>query len=486
MIWNSIPIMTAIDLLIIAVAIFGIWRFRLFIRRKRPSASGISSWLIPLGLVIFCLFYFADLVSMYAVPASMSGDIMGSLHRNLAWLVVLSGVVTISFGFVRLLTQLQEGEARVRRLVDSNIIGIFIWSSDGWIIDANEAFLRIVGYDARDLVSRHVRWTVLSAPEFRNTEERALKQLAATGTCEPFETQYLHKDGSRVPVLVGAASLERRSGEAVAFVLSLAERKRAEENLREAQMELEQANRITTMGLLTASIAHEIMQPVGAAVANANAGLRWLEREPPQVEKARNSLVRIIKDGNRASEVIDRVRALVKKAPPQKDRVDINTLILDIVALVSSDTRKGGVSVRTQLSPDLPLVWADRIQIQQVILNLMMNAIEAMSSTEEDSRELQIVTGQVSSGVLVEVRDSGSGLDPQSLERIFDPFHTTKSGGMGIGLSICRLIIEAHNGRVWATGNVPRGAIFHLTLAAYSETDHNQLPNTPIRPAAGM
>ncbi len=451
---------------------------------QSTSASGISVWLIPSGLLVFCLFYFADLISMYALPATMSEQesraLMGALHRNLGWLVVLFGVVTISTGFVRLLMQVQEGEARVRRLVNSNIIGIFIWSPDGRIIEANEAFLRIVGYGVQDLVSRHVRWTELSAPESRKAEEHALKQLAAMGTCEPFETEYFHKDGSRVPVLVGAASLEGRSGEGVGFVLSLAERKRAEENLHEserryheAQVELEHANRIATMGLLTASIAHEIKQPLSAAVTNANAGLSWLEREPPKVENARNAFGRIIMDGNRASEVIDRVRALVKKAPPQKDWVDINGLILDIVALVSSEVRRSGIVLHTQLSPDLPLVWADRIQIQQAILNLMMNAIEAMSSMEEDSRELQIVTGQVSSGVLVEVRDSGPGLDPQSLDRIFDAFHTTKSGGMGIGLSICRSIIEAHDGRVWATANLPRGAIFHFTLTVYAETHRN-------------
>jgi PAS domain S-box-containing protein len=239
MIWNSVPIMTAIDLLVIAVAIFGIWRFRLFTRRIRPSASGLNVWLIPLGLLAFCLFYFADLISMYALPDIMSEQeamaLIGTLHRNLGWLVALFAVVTISTGFVKLLMHLEEGKARVRRLVDSNIIGIFMWSSpDRRIIEANEAFLRIVGYGFQELVSRHVRWTELSVPECRKAEEHALKQLAAMGTCEPFETEFFHRDGSRVPVLVGAASLEGRAGEGVAFVLSLAERKRAEENLRPA------------------------------------------------------------------------------------------------------------------------------------------------------------------------------------------------------------------------------------------------------------
>ena len=255
----------------------------------------------------------------------------------------------------------------------------------------------------------------------------------------------------------------------------LAERKRAEDNLRdserryhEAQMELEHANRVTTMGLLTASIAHEIKQPLTAAVTSADAGLRWLRRQSPNIEKARNAFHRIIRDGNRASEVIDRVRALVKKAPPQKDQLDTNQLIRDIVAFTSAEARKNGIALHTQLSAHLPLVWADRIQIQQTLLNLVINAIEAMSTSDEESRELRIITRHASSGVLVEVRDSGPGLDPEALDRIFDAFHTTKSGGMGIGLSICRSIIEAHGGRVWATQNSPRGAIFQFTLPAQS------------------
>jgi signal transduction histidine kinase len=239
----------------------------------------------------------------------------------------------------------------------------------------------------------------------------------------------------------------------------------ASEALREAQTELAHVNRVTTMGQLVASIAHEISQPVAAAVTNAHAALRWLGTQPPDLEEARQALAHIIKDGYRAGEIIDWIRGLIKKAPSRKDRLDINETILEVIALTRSEVQRNGVSLQTRLANGLPLVQGDRIQLQQVILNLIVNAVEAMSGASEGARELLISTEiDASNAVLVAVRDSGSGLDPESLDRLFDAFYTTKPSGMGMGLSICRSIIQAHGGRVWATANVPQGSVFKFTL----------------------
>jgi len=493
---------------------------------------------------------------------------------------------------VRLHSDVEEREKKIRRLVDSNIIGIIIWELEGRILEANDAFLRMLGYDREDLTSGRVHRTTLTPPEWRDRDASTVAELKRIGTAQPFEKEYLRKDGSRVPVLIGGAMFEEGTSQGVGFVLDLTERKRAEEALRQSeerfrtlvqfsfdvywetdaqhrfihqefaesladapasgseigktrwevpylepdaeawrkhremldahlpfrdfelarlapdgskryvsvsglpvfdetgrfvgyrgvgrhiterkraeealrsvQAELAHANRVTTMGQLTASIAHEINQPICAMVTNAEAALRWLGRRPPDLEEVRQTLGRIISDGGRAGDVIGRIRALIKKAPPRKEGLEINEAILEVIALTRGEVVQSGVSVRTQLAEGLPLIQADRVQLQQVILNLIINAVEAMSGLGEGSRELVISTGRdASNGVLVSLRDSGPGLDPASLERLFDAFYTTKSSGLGMGLSICRSIIEAHGGRIWAGANEPRGAVFHFTL----------------------
>src|SRR5215469_6904771 len=367
-------------------------------------------------------------------------------------------------------------EVKIRRLVDSNIIGIFIWDFDGRIIDANEAFLRIVGYGRDDLTSGQLRWRGLTPAEWREADDRRVAELKATGTAHPSEKEYFHKSGGRVPVLVGAASFEGRSDEGAAFVLDLTDRKRAEWAAREserrysqAQMELAHANRVATMGQLSASIAHEISQPIGAALSYAKAASHSLAAQPPNLEEVRRDLGFIVESGVRASEVIDRIRALVKKAPPRKDRLEINEAILEVTALAKNEIANNHISVQTQLAETLPAIQGDRVQLQQVILNLLINAIEAMSGMSEGPRELLISTTKTDSeGVLVAVRDSGPGLAPECVDGLFESFYTTKPGGLGMGLSICRSIIEAHHGRLWATANTPRGAVFQFTLPRYS------------------
>jgi PAS domain S-box-containing protein len=620
---------------------------------------------------------------------------------------------------------LREREAKIRRLVDSNIIGIFVWDFDGRILEANDEFLRMVSYDREDLVSGRIRWAELTPPDWRERNNARIEQQKSSGRFEPFEKEFTRKDGSRVPVLIGGATFEEGGSQGVAFVLDLTERKRAEQALREreaqlaearrelrqmidtiqipvasytaearrdfvnaawkqytglsdeaalgtewsvvahpdhiatgekmwrdafatgepwhteervrradgqyrwfaidrvaarddngkiikwygtaydiedrkraedalreseyklrqiidtipahvvryqpdgaadfmnqtfseflgpgvgfdnlssvvhpedypkrsrdwdthvaaaepydiemrlrradgvyrwhrsrrvplrdangaivnwygaghdiddqkraeeayreAQLELAHANRVATVGQLTASITHEVNQPITAAVTYALAARRFLSAEPPNLHEVDDALSLIVKEGNRAGEVVGRIRALIKKAPARKDAVAINDAILEVIALTRTEAANNSVSVRTQLAEGLPPVQGDRVQLQQVLLNLIINAIEAMRDVSEAERELLISTRHEPDGVSVEVRDSGPGFAPAALERVFEAFYTTKPGGLGLGLSICRSIIEAHNARLWASPNVPRGAIFGFIAPAHPE-----------------
>jgi len=648
---------------------------------------------------------------------------------------------------------LAQREAKIRRLVDSNIIGIFMWDFEGQILEANEAFLHMMGYDHNDLVAGRIRWTDLTPPDWRDRDARLIQEHKMTGSLQPFEKEYFRKDGSRVPVLIGVATFEEVGNQGVAFVLDLTERKRAEvvgqrlaaivdssedaivskdlngtieswnggaeglfgyqanevigksiliiippdrhdeelgilerirrgeritsyetvrmrkdgslldisltlsplrdaagriigaskiarditerkraeerlrvqhtvaqilaeaatieeatprilramgeclgwdvgalwrvdreaealrcvelwhkasieipefervsreltfvaglglpgrvwsslepkyipdvvpdenfprasiaereglhaafgfpillggevlgvieffsreirqpdqellnmlvtissqigqfierkraeEALREAQAELSRVARLTTMGELTASIAHEINQPLGAVVNDATACVRWLAAQ--NLEEARQSAAMVIEAAHRAAEIIGRIRALAQKAPPEKNWLDLNDTIRDVIALTRSELQGHRVLLRVELRGDLPPILADRIQLQQVLLNLMMNAIEAMSGVGEGQRELVVRSARdESKSMLVAVQDSGPGPDPKSLERLFDAFYTTKAHGLGLGLAISRRIIEAHGGRLWATANAPNGAIFQFTL----------------------
>jgi C4-dicarboxylate-specific signal transduction histidine kinase len=267
-----------------------------------------------------------------------------------------------------------------------------------------------------------------------------------------------------------ASRSEAGNLEFIGAVMDMTAAKRAEEELHQARADLAHVTRVTTLGELTASIAHEVNQPVCAVVTNADAGLRWLAAQPPDLEEARQALGRIVNEGNRASEVIDRVRALVKKAPPRKDRLDINEIILEVIALTRSEVHRNRVALQVQLLSGLPPISGDRIQLQQVILNLIINAIEAMSGMSDGPRE--VLVGSRNDGaddVLVAVRDSGRGLDAERLDHLFDAFYTTKPNGLGMGLAISRSIIEAHGGRLWATPNGPRGAIFQFMLPGDGE-----------------
>jgi C4-dicarboxylate-specific signal transduction histidine kinase len=253
----------------------------------------------------------------------------------------------------------------------------------------------------------------------------------------------------------------------VGSVIDVTERKRAEEErerLRQAQADLARVNRVTTMGELTASLAHEVNQPIAAAVTNANTCLRWLTRDHPNVEEARAAAMRIVKDSTRAAEIISRVRLLFKKGTPERELVDVNEVVREMIVLLRGEAARHNILVGTELVANLPQVMGDRVQLQQVLMNLMLNGIEAMKDVD-GTRELAIKSQRTENEqVLVSVNDTGVGLPVQQADQIFKAFFTTKLQGTGMGLSISRSIVESHGGRLWAAENSPRGAGFYFTL----------------------
>jgi PAS domain S-box-containing protein len=623
----------------------------------------------------------------------------------------------------RLHGEIKEREAKIRHLVDANIIGIFVWDVEGRILEANDAFLHMVGYDRGHLASGRMRWTDLTPAEWRERDECARAELSSTGTVQPYEKEYFRKDGGRVPVLIGGALFEQSGSEGVAFVLDLTERNRAEGALRESEYKLRKIietvpsflwstdpageptqlsqrmldysgmqfedflhggweafihpddfpetarafyqaiqtgtsyqavnrlrradgefrwhqtrgeplrdregqivqwyglsvdiderkkaeerlrrsesylaeaqrlshtgtwvldaramrylhwsdeayriwgfdplqgppsrenmwqrihpddrdrvwgevqealrqkrdfssefrillpdgtikyleaatyhvfsssgalaeavstqidvterkraqdeherlvqlesdlahmNRLSRMGELVASLIHEITQPIGSARNNARAALNFFDKQPQDLSEIREALGCIVGDADRAGQIVDRIRDHIKKAPLRKDRVDLNEAINEVIVLARSAIIKYRVSIQSRLAEGLVPVLVDRVQLQQVILNLILNAVEAMGSVEFGARELLISAKQSkTNGIVVAVGDSGPGIDPENLERVFEAFYTTKSSGVGMGLSICRSIIGAHGGRLWADANEPRGAVFQFTL----------------------
>jgi PAS domain S-box-containing protein len=484
-------------------------------------------------------------------------------------------------------------EAKIRRLVEANVVGIVMWNLEGAITGANDAFLRMVQYDREDLASGRVRWTDLTPAEWRGHDEQAAAHLRATGIFQPFEKEYFRKDGSRVPVLLGGALFEGSGKEGVAFVLDLSDQKRAERALRrseafladgqrlsqmgsfswrvatdevtwseqlyriyeleigvpvtldvirtrvhpedvsllekmkmvdqaregandfewqyrlmmpdhsikymhavahatrdedgqleyiaavqdvtarrlseeardKARSELAHVARVMSLGTLTASIAHEINQPLSGIITNANTCLRMLAADPPDVDGARETARRTIRDGNRASEVIARLRALFTKKESTTELVDLNEATREVIALSARDLQRNRVILRQELADDLPPVVGDRVQLQQVILNLLLNASDAMSGIDDRPRQLMISTARDDDDRLrVVVQDAGVGFDPETADRLFEAFYTTKSSGMGIGLSVSRSIIERHHGRIWAARNDGPGAAFSFSI----------------------
>jgi signal transduction histidine kinase len=249
--------------------------------------------------------------------------------------------------------------------------------------------------------------------------------------------------------------------------------------LQQMQSDFAHVNRVSVMGELAASLSHEITQPIASARNNARAAENFMKMQPPDLDEVREAIACVVGDTDRARDIVDRIRDHIKKAPPRKERFDLNTAINEVIVLARSVTNRNGVSVQTRLSNALDPVWGDRVQLQQVLLNLILNAAEAMGSVEEGARDLLISAEQDHAGVRVAVRDTGPGIDPAHLDRVFDAFYTTKSSGTGMGLSICRSIIDAHGGKLWAEANEPRGAVFQFTLPGAEVEFTNPLRASP-------
>jgi len=362
---------------------------------------------------------------------------------------------------------LRESEQRFRDYTET--ASDWFWESGPdhrfTVTSQDSPFLRVLGA---------TRWEL--AADLDEEPEKWRTHRATLDAREPFRDfmfKAMRADGSTIDVSVSGKPVFDPNGRFLGYrgvatdISDTVRANNAERALQDARMELAHVNRVATMGQLTASIAHEVGQPISAARTNASAALRFLDKNPPDLEEVREALGRIVNDAHRAGDVIGRIRALVKKAPPRKHRFDLNEAVLDVIALTRSEVLKHDIALQTQLATASPLIEGDRVQLQQVILNLILNAVEAMSGTAEAARELKISTEtEAAGGALVTVQDSGPGLDPVSVDRLFEAFYTTKLEGMGMGLAICRSIIEAHGGRIWATASEPRGAVFQFTLPA--------------------
>jgi PAS domain S-box-containing protein len=362
--------------------------------------------------------------------------------------------------------ELRRSEALLAGAQQLSQTGSFGWRvSRDELIWSEETF-RIFGYD------RTTRPSVKLAlqrvhPDDLAVVEQTVERAAKDGEEYAHEYRLLMPDGAVKYVQVAACPVTRESSgiEFVGAVMDVTARKHAEDALRKAQVELAHVSRVMTMGEFAASIAHEISQPLGAIVANADAGQRWLAGVAPDLDQARESVSLIVSDANRAAEIVKRIRALIKKADTEKTPLNINDAIRDVIALAEGEARRNSIALRTELAEDLPPVVGDRVQLQQVVLNLIMNGIEAMSPVADRPRQLSVRSCRHESDhVLVALQDSGIGIEPESLKTIFTAFYTTKPQGMGMGLAIARSIIENHGGRLWAISNDGPGMTFQFTL----------------------
>jgi PAS domain S-box-containing protein len=372
------------------------------------------------------------------------------------------------------LRQHNREQDRLRRHMDYFALGQKITRTGSWAwnLSSGELFwsrehFRIFGLDPENnKVSYHVFFRMIHADE-RAHVEREFQEAVRAGRDFDSEYRIVRPDGQLRYIESHAYPVFGESGELMEYVgtaADITEQRQGEESLGSMQAQLAQASRAITLGQLMATIAHEVNQPLAALVANAGAAVRWLAGDPPRIDKARQALTRIARDANRASNVIARIRALTGGTDVQRSPLNLNSIVQEVIALVRSELRRNNITVRAHLDENLRLVRCDRVQMQQVLLNLIVNAIEAMVTVVTQPKLLAIATAADVAGVMVSVKDSGVGLDDLVLERVFEPFYTTKPRGMGIGLAISRAIIEAHGGRIWALPNEASGTTFRFRL----------------------
>jgi PAS domain S-box-containing protein len=325
---------------------------------------------------------------------------------------------------------------------------------------------KVFGYEAHEMIGQSI--TRVIPAELRQEEDTILRRLSQGDRIKKYETVRIRKDGSRIDISLTVSPVFDPSGKVVGaskIARDITAEKRAEAELQLVREELTRVARVTTLGQLTASIAHEITQPIASSRNNARAALNFLDQQHPDLTEVKEALVCVVADADRAGDIIDRIRDHIKKAPPRRGRFDLNEAINEVLLLAQNAITENEVSVQTRFADGPLAAFGDRVQLQQVVLNLILNAVEAMASVEGRARQLLISTEQNRADeVLVAVRDSGPGIEPDRLERVFDAFYTTKSNGVGMGLSICQSIISAQGGRLWADANNPRGAIFRFTL----------------------
>jgi PAS domain S-box-containing protein len=369
--------------------------------------------------------------------------------------------------------ELQRREAYLSEAQRVAHTGSWAWRVAGReALYLSEEWYRIYGFDPEEGIPSWEKRLERIHPEDRARWQSVLDRATAEKSDYEMEFKILLPDGTVRYIQTLGHPVLNEVGELIEFIGSstdTTERKRAEEALRQAQADLARVSRVNTIGELTASLAHEVNQPIAAAVTNANTCLRWLSRDQPDVEEARAAATRIVKDGTRAAEIIHRVRLLFQKGAPQRQLVQVNEVIREMTVLLRGEAARHNISVRTDLATDLPEVKADRVQLQQVLMNLMVNAIDAMK--EVDGTRVLAIKSQPAADdeVMVSIRDTGVGLPPQDAEQIFNAFFTTKAHGTGMGLRISRSIIESHGGRLWAGDNTPRGASFYFTLSTANE-----------------
>jgi PAS domain S-box-containing protein len=368
----------------------------------------------------------------------------------------------------RLSGELSRSEAYLEEAQSLSHTGSFGWRvSTGDIVWSKETF-RIFEYDKSAAITLNMVIQRVH-PDDLIRVQRTLERASRDGKDFDYEYRLLMPGGSIKHVHVVAHAVRDKADqlEFIGAVMDVTEARRIEDQMHQARAELAHVARVSTLGELTAAIAHEINQPLSAVVTRGRACLNWLNREPPNLEEVRSSVAAIIDSGKRAGEVIDRLRAMMKKSPTHRNFLNINDAILAVIPLVSAEAQRNRVLLRTELSNDLPLVLGDRIQLQQVILNLIMNAIEAMRGIDETQRNVSVVSKKDdgSKSAVVEVRDTGTGLEELTLDQLFHPFHTTKPDGMGIGLAVSRTIIESHGGELRALPNEPNGAVFQFRLS---------------------
>jgi PAS domain S-box-containing protein len=447
--------------------------------RANPTTVALLYLIIIVAVSLTSSFIpaaFISIVAYICLDSFFTAPLFRPAMREPLDIVAPVAFLTTSFVITRLMSRVRNSFQEIQalkdqlRLVIDTIPGL-VWSAlpDGSAEFLNQRWLEYTGLSLKEGLDWGKKVAVHPEDLARFMDE----WKAALTEGKPLETEarLRRADGEYRWLLIRAVPLRDGTGKIVKWYgtsADIEDRKRAEETLSKAQAELAHVTRVTTMGELAASIAHEVNQPLSAIVNNGSACLRWLASEEPNLDEARDAARRIIRDGNRAGEVITRIRALLRKTDAGKARLDINQTIREVVTLTRNEAAGKGVAIRMELAPGLPPVLGDRVQLQQVILNLIMNGIEAMASVTDRPRELLISSRQHQSDkALVAVRDSGVGLGGQDLERIFDAFYTTKPQGMGMGMAISRSIVENHGGQLWAAPNDGPGATFQFTLLKF-------------------